>query len=108
MIIYTRSASPTPEQRSNTSELSSSSQGIYSDDETVDVTGSETDTDSEKEVAQIREMMGRRCNTEPGRGKVKSNLDFLSEIYNTAFSKLPTVHSGDESEGSYSCSRYRN
>ena len=26
-----------------------------------------------------------------GRGKVKNNLDFLSEIYNTAFSKLPKV-----------------
>jgi hypothetical protein len=105
--IVTRSASPTPEQRSDTSELSSS-QGVYSDDETVDVAGSEEEeTDSEggqqeAEPAGQRVVMegppaaGRRCSTEPGRGRVKSNLDFLSQIYNTAFSKLPTVESGEE------------
>jgi len=103
--IVTRSASPTPEQRSDTSSHSSS-QGIYSDDETVDVAGSEEEeTDSEREPSAEApdppmelELPARRCSTEPGRGKVKNNLDFLSEIYNTAFSKLPKVQSGDESE----------
>jgi len=103
--IVTRSASPTPEQRSDTSSHSSS-QGIYSDDETVDVAGSEEEeTDSEREPSAEApdppmelELPTRRCSTEPGRGKVKNNLDFLSEIYNTAFSKLPKVQSGDESE----------
>ena len=102
--IVTRSASPSPEQGSHTSELSSSSQGIYSDLETVDVAGSDTDeTDSERDIGHAGEVveagLARRCSTEPGRGRVKSNLDFLSDIYHTAFSKLPKVQS-EGSDGS--------
>lgn len=104
MTPLTRSASPTPEQGSDLSSSSSSDTG--SDDETVDLAGSESDeTESEKEAAGRPETL-RLCSTEPGRGKVKNNLDFLSEIYNTAFSKLPKVqHSGDETESAYSCYR---
>ena len=106
--IVTRSASPSPEQGSHTSELSSSSQGIYSDLETVDVAGSDTDeTDSERDIGHAGEVveagLARRCSTEPGRGKVKSNLDFLSDIYHTAFSKLPKVQSAREGSEENTC-----
>ena len=73
---------------------------MYSDNETVDVASSdETESDNDKEDNHNDANSDDKSDTE----KVKSpslsdilnlghkNLDFLSEIYNTAFSKVPKV-----------------
>ena len=80
--IVTRS-SPTHHQGSDND--ASSSQGIYSANETVDVADSdETDRDIyvSKSISDILSMGN-------------NNLDFLSKIYNTAFSKVPKVYASD-------------
>jgi len=103
--IVTRSTSPTPENGSDNDE-SSSGHEIYSDNETVDVADSSTDdTNSDKDVNEdLQEDNQELSITKFGSHIVgcKNNLDFLSEIYNTAFSKLPKVQNSDlESDYSY-------
>ena len=103
--IVTRSTSPTPENGSDNDE-SSSGHEIYSDNETVDVADSYTDdTNSDKDVNEdLQEDNQELSITKFGSHIVgsKNNLDFLSEIYNTAFSKLPKVQNSDlESDYSY-------
>lgn len=102
--IVTRSTSPTPGDGSDNDE--SSSHEIYSDNETVDVADSYTDdTNSDKDVNEdLQEDNHELSITKFGSHIVgcKNNLDFLSEIYNTAFSKLPKVQNSDpESDYSY-------
>jgi len=102
--IVTRSTSPTPDHGSDNDE--SSSHEIYSDNETVDVADSYTDdTNSDKDVNEdLQEDNHELSITKFGSHIVgcKNNLDFLSEIYNTAFSKLPKVQNSDpESDYSY-------
>jgi len=102
--IVTRSSSPTPDHGSDND--GSSSHEIYSDNETVDVADSYTDdTNSDKDVNEDLQEDNHELNiTKFGSHIVgcKNNLDFLSEIYNTAFSKLPKVQKSDpESDYSY-------
>lgn len=76
---------------------------MYSDNETVDVASSdeteESDNEKEDNTAAVNSV--DKCEVEKPRLKSPSlseilllghnNLDFLSEIYNTAFSKVPKV-----------------
>ena len=73
---------------------------MYSDNETVDVASSdETESDNEKEDINKTENIEHKCDFEnpksPSLSDIlnlgHSNLDYLSEIYNTAFSKVPKV-----------------
>ena len=74
--------------------------GMYSDNETVDVASSdETESDNEKEDNHKSENTVHQHHFEnpksPSLSEIlnlgRSNLDYLSEIYNTAFSKVPKV-----------------
>ena len=74
--------------------------GMYSDNETVDVASSdETESDNDKEDNNNEENSKEKTEPEKVRSPSLSdilnlghkNLDFLSEIYNTAFSKVPKV-----------------
>ena len=75
---------------------------MYSDNETVDVASSdETEEDDDNDDNDVNEDPGdeQRNLAEKPRSPSLSdilhlghnNLDFLSEIYNTAFSKVPKV-----------------
>ena len=73
---------------------------MYSDNETVDVASSdETESDNEKEDIHKTENIDHQHNFEnpksPSLSEIlnlgRNNLDYLSEIYNTAFSKVPKV-----------------
>jgi len=94
--IVTRSTSPTPDHGSDND--ASSSQGIYSDNETVDVADSD-ETDSDNDVADVSKSGDKNQHTAENISDILSmsnnNLDFLSEIYNTAFSKVPKVYASD-------------
>ena len=82
--------------------------GMYSDNETVDVASSDEteDSDNDKEdnindVNNDKNQQQQPTSSRPSEVKSPSlsdilsmghnNLDFLSEIYNTAFSKVPKV-----------------
>ena len=94
--IVTRSTSPTPDHGSDND--ASSSQGIYSDNETVDVADSD-ETDSDNDVNDKSQNSDKNQHNDENIGDILSmgnnNLDFLSEIYNTAFSKVPKVYASD-------------
>ena len=76
---------------------------MFSDNETVDVASSDEteESDNEKEDNTAAVSSVDKCEVEKPRLKSPSlseilllghnNLDFLSEIYNTAFSKVPKV-----------------
>lgn len=94
--IVTRSTSPTPDHGSDND--ASSSQGMYSDNETVDVADSD-ETDSDNDVTDVSKCGDKNQHTTENISDILSmgnnNLDFLSEIYNTAFSKVPKVYASD-------------
>jgi len=102
--IATRSTSPSHEHPSDNETTTTSSQGMYSDNETVDVASSdETESDNDKEDNNNEENSKEKTEPEKVRSPSLSdilnlghkNLDFLSEIYNTAFSKVPKVCASD-------------
>ena len=94
--IVMRSTSPTPDQGSDNDALSS--QGIYSDNETVDVVDSD-ETDSDSDVIHVPKNGDENEHVDENISDILSmgnnNLDFLSKIYNTAFSKVPKVYTSD-------------
>lgn len=72
---------------------------MYSDNETVDVASSdETEEDDDNDVNEDPGDEQRNLAEKPRSPSLSdilhlghNNLDFLSEIYNTAFSKVPKV-----------------
>ena len=72
---------------------------MYSDNETVDVASSDPETEEEDDH-DVNEQGDDKCilaekPRSPSLSDIlnlgHNNLDFLSEIYNTAFSKVPKV-----------------
>merc|ERR1719350_1604446 len=101
--IATRSTSPSHEHPSDNETTTTSSQGMYSDNETVDVASSdETEEDDDNDVNEDPGEEQRNLAEKPRSPSLSdilhlghNNLDFLSEIYNTAFSKVPKVYASD-------------